>query len=99
VIEPKAPDDQGSAGRSRSEVEAIAALGKRIYRFCRPSPELLAFDPATLWRVIYASYDEDGEGRQVLAHFEDTSAWVMAVLTAKLMHEVYAAGGLEEEPA
>lgn len=79
--------------------EIVIALGKRIYRFYKGSPELLEADPATLWQIMYDAYDERDDGKQMLADVEGTWTWTMAASTAKLVHAVYAAGGLEEEPA
>ena len=84
---------------TNADADSVIALGKRIYCFGKHSPEVFALDPTTIWRVIHDSYGDDAEGAHLLAKFEDTSAWVMAVLIAKVMHEAYAAGGLDEEPA
>ena len=84
---------------ARADPETVIALGKRVYRFFKRSPEFLVLDPSTVWRGIVESYADDAEGRQLLTKFEDTAAWAMGVRTAKLLHEVYAAGGLDEEPA
>jgi hypothetical protein len=91
---------QGTSHPNRNEeAETVITLGRRVYRCCKQSPELLVFDPATLWRMIFDAAADDEDAKQMLVSFRDTSTWTMAVLTAKLMHEVYAAGGLDEEPA
>jgi hypothetical protein len=97
VFEPKR--EAAANPRANEDAETVIALGRRVYRFCRQSPEVLALDPPTVWRVIHDSYSGDAEDAHLLAKFKDTSAWAMAVLTAKVMHEAYAAGGLDEEPA
>jgi hypothetical protein len=99
VIDPEAHDARESPDSSTSDAETVIALGRLVYRFCKRSPELLACDPTTLWDVIFDSFDGDGDGRRLLARCEGTSEWEMAVLTARLIREVYAAGGLEQEPA
>lgn len=102
VIEPQRQvfrDSALSNGNGNETAETVIALGRRIYRFCRPSPELLAFDPSTLWGMIFEAAGDDEDARRLLAKFKDTSTWAMAVLTAKLVHEVYEAGGLDEVPA
>jgi hypothetical protein len=99
VLEPKPAATSRSGLFANEDAETVIALGKRVYRFCKQSPEALRLDPSTVWRRIYDSTVDDAEGERLLTEFKDTSAWAMAVRTAKLMHEVYAAGGLEEEPA
>jgi hypothetical protein len=100
VVEPKRYGVERIAEANGNErVEIVIALGKRVYRCYRRSPELLAFDPSTLWQIISDSCGDDAEAEQLLAEFKDSSDWALAVLTAKVMHDAYVAGGLDEDPA
>ena len=47
--------------------ETVIGVGKLIYRSCTQSPEILAFDPPTLWLVLHESYVNDAEARWLLA--------------------------------
>ncbi len=100
MLERESGEARGSPHPNTADTaETVIALGKDVYRFYKRRPELVTFDATTLWRIMNDAYAEDGRVSSRLAAVEDSQAWVMAVGTAQLLHALYAAGGLDEEPA